>query len=129
MDQFPEFTPSGRPTAIHWLKTARHCTHGGLNFIIESHGIALKSRTTIKKSFAHAVIGNSRRQSMPLLASHRSFYKTAVDPLKTPGWIGSQVCLPGRNSWPTDRSFSRKGLHQTGGPRREQQGGEKRLQF
>jgi hypothetical protein len=33
---------------------------------------------------------------MPLLAGQRLFYKTAVDPPKTPGWIGSQVCLPGR---------------------------------
>jgi hypothetical protein len=94
MAQFPEFTPSGRPTAIHWLKTAGHCTWGGLSFIIESHGIALKSRTTIKESFVHAVIGNSRRESMPLLAVQRSGYKTAVDPLKTPVWIGSQVYLP-----------------------------------
>jgi hypothetical protein len=89
MDQFPELTPSGRPTAIHWLKAARHCTRGGLNFIIESHGIALKSRSTVKESFVHAVIGNSRRQSMPLLAVQRSFHKIAVDPLKTPGWIGA----------------------------------------
>jgi hypothetical protein len=129
MDQFPELTPSGRPTAIHWLKAARHCTHGGLNVIIESHGIALKSRSTVKESFVHGVTGNSRRQSMPLLVGQRSFYKTAVDPLKTPAWVGSQVCLPGRKGWPTDRSSSRKGLHQTEGPRCEQQGGENRLQF
>jgi hypothetical protein len=98
MDQFPEFTPSGRPTAIHWLKTARHCTRGELNVGIESHGIALKSRSTVKESFVHAVIGNSRRQSIPLLAVQTSFYKTEVDPLETPGWIGSQVCCPGRKS-------------------------------
>jgi hypothetical protein len=68
------------------------------NFITESHHIALKSRSTVKESFVHAVIGNSRRQSMPLLAVQRSFDKTAADPLKTPGLIGSQVCLPGRKS-------------------------------
>jgi hypothetical protein len=71
---------------------------GGLDFIIESHGIALKSSSSVKGSSVHVVIGNSRRQSMPLMAVQRSFYKTAVDPLKTPGWIGSQVCLPGRKN-------------------------------
>jgi hypothetical protein len=96
MDQFHGFTPSGRPAAIHWLKPSRHCASDALNCMIESHGIPLKSRSTVKESFVHAVIGNSRRQFMPLLVIQRWFYKTAVDPLKTPGWIGSQVCLPGR---------------------------------
>jgi hypothetical protein len=93
---------------------------GGLNFITETHGIALKVRSTVKESFVHAVIDNFRRQSMPLLAVQRLFYKTAVDSLQTPGWISSQGYLPRRKSWPTDRSSSRKGLHQTGDPRREQ---------
>jgi hypothetical protein len=77
---------------------AYRCTRGGVDFIIESHGIALKSRSTIKQSFVSAVVGNSRRQVMPLLADQKSFQKTAADSSRTPGWIGSQVCLPGRKS-------------------------------
>jgi heat shock protein HspQ len=73
------------------VRTARHCTRGGLNFIIESHDIALKIRSTVKEPFVHAIIGNSRRQFMPSLASQRLAYKSAVDPLKLPERIDSQV--------------------------------------
>jgi hypothetical protein len=38
---------------------------GGLNFIIESHRIALKIRVTVEKSPVHAVIGNSRLSPCP----------------------------------------------------------------